>query len=138
MCTSTWIHLGPYVSGIALCLTITTAAIAQTSATEQLKALEQTAGVKADATAGKLFFTSRHANDWSCATCHGTPPNRDGEHASTGKRIAPLAPTSNPDAFTNQRKTDKWFRRNCNDVLDRACTDAEKADVLAYLLSIKN
>jgi hypothetical protein len=29
---------------------------------------------------------------------------------------------------------EKWFKRNCNDVLARACTPAEKADVLAYLL----
>lgn len=131
-------HLGPYLVGLALCFAITTHAIAQTSATEQLATLVQTSGVTANATEGKLFFTSRHANDWSCATCHGATPNRDGEHASTGKRIAPLAPAINPDAFTNQRRTDKWFRRNCNDVLDRACTDQEKANILAFLLSIKN
>ena len=29
---------------------------------------------------------------------------------------------------------DKWFRRNCNDVLSRECTAVEKADVLAWLL----
>lgn len=131
-------HLGHYLTGIGLCLAISGSALAQTSATEQLAALQKRTGSEASATEGKLFFTSRHANDWSCATCHGAPPNSDGEHASTGKRIAPLAPAINPDAFTNQRRTDKWFRRNCNDVLDRSCTDQEKANVLAYLLSIKN
>jgi hypothetical protein len=29
---------------------------------------------------------------------------------------------------------EKWFRRNCNDVLGRTCTPSEKADVMAYLL----
>jgi hypothetical protein len=32
---------------------------------------------------------------------------------------------------------DKWFRRNCVDVLERECTAGEKADLLAYLLQIK-
>ncbi|MFP5443986.1 MAG: DUF1924 domain-containing protein, partial [Betaproteobacteria bacterium] len=36
-------------------------------------------------------------------------------------------------AFTDTAKVDKWFRRNCNDVLSRECTAMEKADVLAYV-----
>jgi len=32
---------------------------------------------------------------------------------------------------------DKWFRRNCKDVLSRECSAAEKADVMAYLISLK-
>jgi hypothetical protein len=32
---------------------------------------------------------------------------------------------------------DKWFRRNCNDTLNRVCTPQEKADVTAWLLSLK-
>lgn len=83
---------------------------------------------------GGQFFTARHGNDWSCASCHGAPPTGDGKHATTGKRIAPLSPAANPERFTAEAKTEKWFRRNCNDVLGRACTAAEKADVLAYLL----
>ena len=34
-------------------------------------------------------------------------------------------------------KTEKWFRRNCNDVASRECTAAEKAGVLAWLLALK-
>jgi hypothetical protein len=48
-----------------------------------------------------------------------------------------MAPSSNDQAFTSQRKVDKWFRRNCNDVVGRECTAQEKADVLAYLLSVR-
>ena len=65
-----------------------------------------------------------------------TPPTGQGKHASTGKAIAPMAPAANPKAFTDAAKVDKWFRRNCNDVLERECTPAEKADVLAYLISL--
>lgn len=41
---------------------------------------------------------------------------------------------ANAERFTNEAKVEKWFRRNCNDVLGRACTFSEKADVLAYLI----
>ena len=86
---------------------------------------------------GKLLFNTRHGGEWSCASCHGTPPTTQGKHASTGKSIAPLAPAFNPKAFTDTAKVDKWFRRNCNDVLSRECTAIEKADVLAYLNALK-
>ncbi len=39
--------------------------------------------------------------------------------------------------FTDTAKVDKWFRRNCNDVLSRECTAMEKADVWAYLKALK-
>ena len=129
-----------YLAGISILLFSLTAglpAMAQTTAMSQLANLETSTQVKGNAEQGRVFFTSTHANDWSCASCHGAPPVKDGEHASTGKRITPLAPAFNPEAFTSQRRTDKWFRRNCNDVLDRTCTDQEKANVLAYLLSLK-
>ena len=35
------------------------------------------------------------------------------------------------------KKVAKWFKRNCNDVLDRECTAQEKGDVLSYLLTVK-
>ncbi|MDZ4130649.1 MAG: DUF1924 domain-containing protein [Hydrogenophaga sp.] len=43
----------------------------------------------------------------------------------------------NAKAFTEVAKLDKWFRRNCKDVLSRECTAAEKADVMAYLTQLK-
>jgi hypothetical protein len=48
-----------------------------------------------------------------------------------------LAPAANPDAFTDAARVDKWFRRNCKDVLSRECTAAEKSDVVAFLLALK-
>ena len=86
---------------------------------------------------GQQFFTSRHGREWSCASCHGAVPTQAGKHASTGKSIGPLAPAFNPERFTDAAKTEKWFRRNCNDVVGRECTPAEKADVLSWLLTLK-
>ena len=59
------------------------------------------------------------------------------KHASTGKAIEALAPAFNPKSLTDTARVDKWLRRNCKDVLARECTAAEKADVLAYLASLK-
>lgn len=86
---------------------------------------------------GEQFFKARHGNDWTCASCHTENPLGPGRHAKTGKNIAPLAPGANPRRFTDVASVEKWFRRNCNDVLGRACTAREKGDVLQYLLSLK-
>ena len=107
------------------------------TATEQLAAYTAQAGAPAQAARGQTLFTSKHGKEWSCASCHGGLPTTEGKHASTGKVIAPLAPAFNPERFIDAAKTEKWFRRNCNDVLGRECTAAEKADVLAWLLTLK-
>jgi hypothetical protein len=86
---------------------------------------------------GKQFFGTTHGNDWSCVSCHTDNPAASGKHAKTNKVIQPLAPSANAERLTDPRKVEKWFKRNCNDVLERACTPQEKGDVLAYLLGIK-
>ena len=95
------------------------------------------AGAPAQAARGQAFFTSKHGKDWTCASCHGAVPTQAGKHASTGKPITALAPAFNPERFSDPAKVEKWFRRNCNDVADRACTPAEKADVMAWLISLR-
>jgi|JI6StandDraft_1071083.scaffolds.fasta_scaffold180957_2 mono/diheme cytochrome c family protein len=95
------------------------------------------AGAPAQAARGQAFFNSRHGKDWTCASCHGAVPTQAGKHASTGKPITALAPAFNPERFSDPAKVEKWFRRNCNDVADRACTPAEKADVMAWLISLR-
>lgn len=102
---------------------------------EQLAGYTREAGVAADPARGQQLFTQRQGREWSCSSCHTARPTAEGQHASTGKHIAPLAPAANPQRFTDTAKTEKWFRRNCNDVLGRACTPGEKADVLAWLLT---
>lgn len=84
---------------------------------------------------GRRFFTSTHGNDWSCASCHTRNPSGPGVHATTGKEIAPLAPAANRRRFVDAAKVEKWFMRNCKDVLKRPCTPLEKGDVVAYLMS---
>ncbi|HEY6096066.1 MAG TPA: DUF1924 domain-containing protein [Gallionellaceae bacterium] len=86
---------------------------------------------------GERLFNSKHGSDWSCSSCHTENPAATGKHAKTGKAIEALAPSANAERFTNPKKVEKWFKRNCNDVLNRACTAQEKGDVLAYLLTVK-
>ena len=100
----------------------------------QTEARKNDAGFAASAQRGAQFFSAKHGNEWSCASCHGSPPTGQGKHATTGKAIAPLAPAANAERFADAAKVEKWFRRNCNDVLGRACTPAEKADVMAFVL----
>ncbi len=86
---------------------------------------------------GERLFKDTHGADWSCATCHTQDPRAPGRHAKTGKTIAPLAPAANPERLTDASTVDKWFRRNCGDVLGRPCTAQEKGDVMQYLMSLK-
>lgn len=122
---------------LVACAAASPAVAGDTTPAQQLERWTAQAGKPASVETGKQFFAARHGREWSCSTCHGVPPTGPGKHASTGKRIVPLAPAANPDALTDAARADKWFRRNCRDVLDRECTAAEKADVLAYLLGLK-
>lgn len=88
------------------------------------------------ATRGQAFYNAK-SGDMSCATCHGDSPKASGKHAKTGKDILPLAPSANAQRFTDAAKVEKWFGRNCKDVLSRACSAQEKGDFIAYLLSVK-
>ena len=110
---------------------------ADTPPAQQQARFNAEAGSPGQAQRGGLFFTSRHGGEWTCASCHGNPASAPGKHASTGKAIDPLAPAFNPQRFTDTAKVDKWFRRNCKDVLQRECSAGEKADVLAWLVSLK-
>jgi len=86
---------------------------------------------------GEAFFNNIHGQEWSCASCHTKDPTAAGKHAKTDKPIKPLAPAANAERFTSTAKVEKWFKRNCNDVVGRACTAQEKGDVLAYLITLK-
>lgn len=104
----------------------------------QSEAAKSTAGFQGfSAARGEQFFKQKHGNEWSCSSCHTDNPAATGKHAKTDKPIDPMAPSANAERFTNPKKIDKWFKRNCNDVLDRACTPQEKGDVLSYLLNVR-
>ena len=124
-------------ASVGLALLHGVAQAADTSPAQQLERFSAQAAMPGQAERGRVFFTSRQGGEWSCASCHGNPPTEPGKHASTGKSIDPMAPAVNPKAFTDTAKLDKWFRRNCKDVLQRECSAGEKADVLAYLIGLK-
>ena len=124
------------LAGATLIAALATAAQAATPADLQAAYSALSATVAAP-DRGEQLFTSRHGREWSCSSCHGAMPTQPGTHASTGKRIAPLAPAFNADRFADAAKAEKWFRRNCNDVMGRECSPGEKADVIAWLRTLK-
>ena len=86
---------------------------------------------------GEKFFKTKQKHNLSCSSCHTDNPAAQGKHSETDKLIKPLAPAANEERFTDMKKVAKWFKRNCNDVLDRECTPQEKGDFLTYLLTVK-
>jgi mono/diheme cytochrome c family protein len=71
----------------------------------------------------------------SCASCHTADLTQPGNHAKTGKRIEPLAPSINPQRLTDPNKVEKWLLRNCRWTLGRECSTAEKAEFISYIKS---
>ena len=114
-----------------------TAAAGDTTPAQLLEGWRAQAGASAafSATRGRQLF-ERTGRDWSCVTCHTSDPRAPGRHKVTGKAILPLAPAINPQRFSDAAKVEKWFRRNCRDVLERECTATEKGDLLSWLLTV--
>ena len=87
---------------------------------------------------GQGFWQATHSGGKldtpSCTTCHTKDPTATGQ-TRAGKSIAPMAVSATPDRFTDAEKVDKWFTRNCNSVLGRACSALEKGDIITYLSS---
>lgn len=129
--------LRPACAALVCALILPAVFAGDTTPAQQLAHWSAAAAQPGDAARGQRFFESRHGGEWSCASCHGAPPNTQGKHAGTGKSLAPLAPAFNAKVLTDTAKIDKWFKRNCGDVLSRECTAAEKADVLAYLIQVR-
>lgn len=69
----------------------------------------------------------------ACTSCHGDSARSAGR-SPAGKSIEPLAVSLSPTRYNEPAKVEKWFTRNCNDVLGRACTPSEKGDWLTYML----
>ena len=45
----------------------------------------------------------------------------------------PMAASVSPARYADPAKVEKWFKRNCTEVLGRECTALEKGDWLAYM-----
>ncbi len=100
-------------------------------------AARQTPGFQPSAQRGGAFFAHRFNVSEkmpACVACHTDSPSQAGRHAVTGKSIQPLAPATNAERFTDPAKVEKWFRRNCKEVVGRECLAGEKADFVAFVM----
>jgi cytochrome c peroxidase len=96
------------------------------------------AGFSPSAERGRQFYAEKRSATEkmpSCTTCHTDDPATVGKHVITSKPIEPMAPVAGSTRFTDAAKTEKWFRRNCKEVVGRECTPGEKADLLRFLLT---
>lgn len=131
------------VISLAMCVLIQPAYALATSPQDLLTAYDQETRAKNpsfqgfSAKRGEVFYKENHGQEWSCASCHTDNPTNVGSHVVTKKVIQPLAPSANSERFSDPAKVDKWFKRNCNDVLKRECTAQEKGDLITYLLTVK-
>jgi hypothetical protein len=100
------------------------------------EAAKQTPGFRPSGQRGAEFYARRFAISQkmpACAACHTDVPTQAGRHAVTGKDIKPLAPRADAARLTDPAKVEKWFRRNCTEVVGRECSAAEKADFVVFL-----
>ncbi len=78
-------------------------------------------------------FAAGKADTPACTSCHGKDPHAPGQTLA-GKRIEPVAVSAAAQRYTDPAKVEKWFKRNCNEVLGRECTPQEKGDWLAFMM----
>jgi len=87
---------------------------------------------------GRILFSSHPATGKldtpSCTSCHSNSPAGVGQ-TRAGKEIAPMALSKSPNRYTDIKKVEKWFRRNCTSVIGRVCTALEKGDFLTFMAS---
>ena len=79
-------------------------------------------------------FAGGKAETPACTSCHADSPRSAGR-TPAGKSIEALAVSLTPTRYSDAAKVEKWFKRNCHDVLGRECTPLEKGDWLSYMIS---
>ena len=86
---------------------------------------------------GAAFYKATHQGGKpgtaSCTSCHGASPHDRGK-TKAAKEIDPMAVSKVPARYTDPDNVEKWFRRNCADVLGRPCTAREKGDFITYMV----
>lgn len=100
---------------------------------------EKLAGAAGSPERGKELFTKdfKQAMGWTCSSCHTSDPTKRGQDQGQEKPMEPLAPSANPRRLTDATRVENAFSLNCPDVVGRKCTPQEKADVLAWLISVQ-
>lgn len=111
-----------------------------TPATDALFQRYSSEGAKSfSAETGKSLWTGKQVGnggkEHACTDCHGLDLTVDGKHAKTQKPIKPMAASANSGRYTQEKKVEKWFKRNCKWTWGRECTAQEKGDILTYLLA---
>jgi|GEM_PF-914849 len=90
--------------------------------------------------AGKALFekvyTDQNGQKSACTSCHNKLPTLPGK-TPQGKILEPLSPAITPHRLTQHAKIEKWFKRNCKEVMGRLCTETEKNHILTYLREYK-
>lgn len=136
-----------HVAALAAVTALTAVGVVHAAAPRQLVA-DYAAQAKRENPAFREFSATRGAELYrqqrtradgataSCSGCHTSDPRATGR-SRANKDIAPLAPVANARRFTEAAHVEKWFSRNCTDVLERPCTAQEKGDFITYLLSVE-
>ncbi len=85
---------------------------------------------------GETLHRTRHGlgkpDTPACTSCHGDDARAPGK-TRTGKAIEPMAVSVVATRYSDPAKVEKWFKRNCTEVLGRECTPREKGDWLAWM-----
>ena len=79
-------------------------------------------------------FSGGKAETPSCTSCHGDQPRSAGR-TPVGKPIDALAVSVTPTRYSDPAKVEKWFKRNCQEVLGRQCTVLEMGDWLSFMIA---
>ena len=132
-------HWPLLLAGVAAAVLMPLAAAHAAPPAELLAAYTKAAGAPASAERGQKLFTTDFGRilGLRCASCHGPDPTARGKDQVSEKPIPALAPAANPARFTDRTKVENAFRLNCKDVVGRECNAGEKADVMAWLISLK-
>ena len=124
--------------GCALGMLLSPAVLASPESDALLQKYQAEGARKADPEKGKQDWTRVVVTDgekMSCATCHTSDFSKEGKHHVTGKKIEPMSARVNPERYTDVKKMEKWFKRNCKDTWNRECTAQEKTDFLTFMLT---
>ncbi len=120
-------------------LSISTPVLASPASDALMAELTAAGASQPDVAKGKAAWAFENRGDdgelSSCSSCHTTNLTQTGKHRKTHKTIEPMSPRVNAERFTDKKKMEKWFKRNCKDVMARECTAQEKANFLAFLLA---
>ncbi len=112
---------------------------ASTQAVEQLMSEYQSQGASApNQREGERLWKQQvlvKGKQRSCSSCHTEDLQAVGGHATSKKRIDPLAPSVNPQRLRQTKKIKKWFKRNCKWTWGRECSAQEQASLLLYINS---